>query len=59
MTLQDGGGLNSTTDLIINVKDVQDTPPYFINLPYSTSIREDVPVVCILNFLCGGVMAIV
>ena len=42
---QDGGFLNSTTDLIINVEDVQDTAPFFLNLPYIDSVPEDVPVV--------------
>ena len=46
--LQDGGGLSTTTDLVINVKDVQDTAPFFVNLPYIAEVYEDQPVVCIL-----------
>ena len=45
MFLQDGGGLFSTTDLVINVLDVQDTAPFFLNLPYMSAVREDVQVV--------------
>ena len=38
---QDQGGLNSTTVVIINVKDVQDTAPFFTSLPYMVSLPED------------------
>ena len=38
--------LNSTTDLIINVQDIQDTAPYFNNLPYVAEVYENAIVVC-------------
>ncbi|XP_025090910.1 cadherin-23-like isoform X2 [Pomacea canaliculata] len=41
VTATDGGGLNSTADLIFTVLDVQDTPPFFIGLPYTASVDED------------------
>ncbi len=37
--------LNSTTDLVINVLDVADTPPEFLNLPYVTTVYENATVV--------------
>ncbi|XP_070180220.1 cadherin-23-like [Littorina saxatilis] len=33
--------LNSTTDLFVTVKDVQDSPPVFTNLPYVKSVNEN------------------
>ncbi|XP_070180469.1 cadherin-related family member 1-like [Littorina saxatilis] len=33
--------LNSTTDLFVTVKDVQDSPPVFTNLPYVKSVDEN------------------
>ncbi|XP_025076807.1 protocadherin Fat 4-like [Pomacea canaliculata] len=41
VTATDGGGLNSTADLIFTVLDVQDTPPFFTGLPYTVSVDED------------------
>ena len=41
--LQDDYGLNSTTDLVVNVQDVQDTPPFFMNLPYIEQVEENQP----------------
>ena len=43
----DGGSppLSNTTDLIILVQDVQDTPPFFLNLPYIDSVPENASVV--------------
>ena len=43
----DGGvpPLNSTTDLIILVGDVQDTSPFFLNLPYMAEVYENASVV--------------
>ena len=29
------------SDLVISVRDVQDSPPYFVNLPYLASIPEN------------------
>ena len=49
---QDNGDpqkLNSTTDLIINVLDVQDTPPSFINLPYMADVYENATIVSIIS----------
>ena len=43
--LQDEGGLNSTTDLIIRVLDVQDTAPFFSNQPYLGEISESAQIV--------------
>nr|XP_034311820.1 cadherin-23-like [Crassostrea gigas] len=44
----DGGDpktkLNSTADLLIMVKDVQDTPPIFQRLPFMTTISETTPI---------------
>ena len=37
----DGGGLNTTTKLIITVDDVNDEPPQFINTPYNFSVVEN------------------
>ncbi|XP_076446801.1 cadherin-23-like [Babylonia areolata] len=33
--------LSSTTDLFITVKDVQDSPPVFLNIPYFASVPEN------------------
>ena len=38
---QDFYGLNSTADLLIKVKDVQDKPPFFQGLPYLKYIDEN------------------
>lgn len=40
---KDRAGLNSTTNVIINVLDVQDEPPRFLNAPYSVTINESTP----------------
>ncbi|XP_077999715.1 cadherin-23-like [Glandiceps talaboti] len=40
----DPESLSSTTTVFINVLDVQDTPPFFINLPYFGDIDENMPV---------------
>ena len=37
--------LSTLTDLIILVKDVQDMAPFFVNLPYLASVKEDAEVV--------------
>ena len=37
--------LSTSTDLIILVKDVQDTAPFFLNLPYLASVAENADVV--------------
>ncbi|XP_060559817.1 cadherin-23-like isoform X2 [Ruditapes philippinarum] len=37
----DGDGRTGHSVLLIKVQDVQDKPPYFTNLPYSTSIFEN------------------
>ena len=39
---QDNWGLNSTTDLVINVLDVPDTAPFFSNLPYVEEVDEGI-----------------
>ncbi|CAH1794571.1 unnamed protein product [Owenia fusiformis] len=36
--------LNSTTDLVINVENVQSRPPIFLNRPYVSSVKENVAV---------------
>ncbi|XP_064617448.1 cadherin-23-like [Liolophura sinensis] len=41
LTATDGGGLNTTTDVIITIEDVQDTKPSFVNTPYTTVILEN------------------
>lgn len=46
---QDEGGLNSTTDLIIRVMDVQDSPPFFTNQPYLGEVSESAAVVSTLH----------
>ncbi|KAL8620285.1 hypothetical protein ACOMHN_042020 [Nucella lapillus] len=40
--LEDQGSpsFNSSTDLFITVKDVQDSPPVFVNIPYVASVHE-------------------
>ncbi|XP_046351403.2 cadherin-23-like isoform X2 [Haliotis rufescens] len=41
----DGYGLEGEpADFVVTVLDVQDTPPYFINLPYSAEVDENVTV---------------
>ncbi|XP_078716087.1 cadherin-23 [Lampetra fluviatilis] len=35
--------LSTITNLLVTVLDVQDTDPYFLGLPYSTSVTENVP----------------
>ncbi len=35
--------LSSTTNVLIQVNDIQDQAPFFINAPYSVSIPENVP----------------
>ncbi|XP_077981386.1 cadherin-23-like [Glandiceps talaboti] len=35
------GSLNSTSSAYINVRDVQDSPPYFLSLPYFSEINEN------------------
>lgn len=37
--------LSTITNLLVTVLDVQDTDPYFLGLPYSTSVTENVPLV--------------
>ncbi|PVD37770.1 hypothetical protein C0Q70_00371 [Pomacea canaliculata] len=58
VTATDGGGLNSTADLIFTVLDVQDTPPFFIGLPYTASVDEDTKASCVglfqLNNITGA-----
>lgn len=39
----DRGGLSSTTEVIINVIDVQDEPPKFLNAPFSLNVEENTP----------------
>lgn len=45
MTLvaKDRGGLNSTVHVTIDVIDVQDEPPRFLNAPYSAVVMENTP----------------
>lgn len=44
-------GLRSTADadFVITIKDIQDSPPAFFNLPYSIKLQENVSVV---SFVC-------
>ena len=35
--------LSSTANILIEVKDIQDQKPFFVNAPYSVSIPENVP----------------
>lgn len=42
ITALDGAGLNATTQVTINVLDMRLRPPFFINLPYLTSVFENV-----------------
>ncbi|KAL8620286.1 hypothetical protein ACOMHN_042021 [Nucella lapillus] len=37
---QGSQSFSSSTDLFINVKDVQDSPPVFVNIPYVASVHE-------------------
>ncbi|CAH1247055.1 CDH23 [Branchiostoma lanceolatum] len=43
---KDGGNpwLSTSTNLVIQVKDVQDSDPVFLGLPYDASVREDTEV---------------
>ncbi|ESO87057.1 hypothetical protein LOTGIDRAFT_154544 [Lottia gigantea] len=42
---EDGLGLEGIpVDFVVTVLDVQDTPPYFVNLPYNVEVEEDVAV---------------
>ena len=43
--LQDGGGLNSSDELIIRILDVQDTPPQIQGTPYVITIPENIAIV--------------
>ncbi|WAQ95367.1 CDHR1-like protein [Mya arenaria] len=45
ITAMDGGSppLTTTTDLIISVRDVQDTAPFFTGGPYHAEVQEEVP----------------
>lgn len=45
MTLmaKDRGGLNSTVHVTIDVIDVQDEPPRFLNAPYTAVVQENTP----------------
>lgn len=45
MTLmaKDRGGLNSTVHVTIDVTDVQDEPPRFLNAPYAAVVAENTP----------------
>lgn len=38
--------LSSTANIAINVLDVQDQPPVFVNAPYSATLKENTPEVC-------------
>lgn len=40
----DGGNLSKKADFVVTVLDIQDTPPYFVNLPYSKQIPENISV---------------
>ncbi|XP_050394981.1 cadherin-23 isoform X6 [Patella vulgata] len=41
----DGIGLEAEpADFVVTVLDVQDTPPYFVNLPYSAEVNESVSI---------------
>ena len=48
--LQDGDGLlSNVANLLIKIRDVQDKPPYFTNIPYSTNVPENVTEVSIFT----------
>ncbi len=40
-----GSGLSSSANVFIEVQDVQDQDPYFVNAPYSATVEENTPAV--------------
>jgi len=46
--------LTATANVVIDVEDVQDQRPIFINAPYSATTQENTPEVCKNIILCGS-----
>lgn len=51
VNLQNGGGLNATADLTVNILDSRSRPPYFVHLPYSVEVFENASIVNIIEWI--------